>query len=151
MKWLVKGLIGLGRLMYAVIKTGGKQYKVSEGDVLRVEKLSGDAGEMVSFDQVLMVGDDKSSTVGKPYVKGAEVQATVLEQTRGDKVIVFKKRRRKNSRRKNGHRQLLTVLRVTDVLAKPARTKAASKKAVEKAVGEQDTTAADSENLASED
>ena len=90
MKWLVKGLVGLGRIMYAVIKTGGKQYKVSEGDVLRVEKLSGDAGEMVSFDQVLMVGDDKSSTVGKPYVKGAEVQATVLEQTRGDKIIVFK-------------------------------------------------------------
>ena len=130
--------------MYAVIKTGGKQYKVSEGDVLRVEKLSGDAGEMVSFDQVLMIGDDKSSTVGKPYVKGAEVQATVLEQTRGDKVIVFKKRRRKNSRRKNGHRQLLTVLRVTDVLAKPARAKAASRKVVKE-------TAADSENLASED
>jgi len=137
--------------MYAVIKTGGKQYKVSKGDVLRVEKLSGDAGEMVSFDQVLMLGDGQSSTVGKPYVEGAEVKATVLEQARGDKIVVFKKRRRKNSRRKNGHRQLLTVLRVIDVLAKPPRAKAASKKAVKKAVGEQVTTTADSENLASGD
>ena len=137
--------------MYAVIKTGGKQYKVSKGDVLRVEKLSGDAGEMVSFDQVLMLGDGQSSTVGKPYVEGAEVKATVLEQTRGDKIVVFKKRRRKNSRRKNGHRQLLTVLRVIDVLAKPPRAKAASKKAVKKAVGEQVKTTADSEKLASGD
>ena len=109
--------------MYAVIKTGGKQYKVAEGDVLRVEKLSADAGEMVSFQQVLMLGDDKGSTVGRPTVSGAEVTATVLEQARDDKVIVFKKRRRQNSRRKNGHRQSHTVLRVTKISAKATATK----------------------------
>ena len=116
--------------MYAVIKTGGKQYKVAEGDVLKVEKLSADAGEMVSFQQVLMLGDDKGSTVGRPTVSGAEVTATVLEQARDDKVIVFKKRRRQNSRRKNGHRQSHTVLRVTKISAKAtaSRSRAKAKK-----------------------
>ena len=85
--------------MYAVIKTGGKQYKVAEGDVLRVEKLTADAGDIVSFDQILMLSDDQGTTVGTPHVVGAEVKATVLEQVRDDKIIVFKKRRRKNSRR----------------------------------------------------
>ena len=109
--------------MYAVKKTGGKQYKVAEGDVLRVEKLSADAGEMVSFQQVLMLGDDKGSTVGRPNVAGAEVTATVLEQARDEKIIVFKKRRRHNSRRKNGHRQNHTVLRVTKISVKGATNK----------------------------
>ena len=143
--------------MYAVIKTGGKQYKVAKGDVLRVEKLNAAAGEMISFDQVLMLGDDQGTTVGTPHIAGAEVKATVLEQVRDDKVIVFKKRRRKNSRRKNGHRQALTILRVTEVLSKPvkarpkAKAKVAGKTAAKKAVSRKKPNAVDSANVASED
>ena len=103
--------------MYAVIKTGGNQYRVAEGDVLRVEKLPESAGELVSFGQVLMLEDAKKTTVGTPNISGAEVKATVLEQTHADKVVIFKKRRRQNSRRKNGHRQPQTVVRVTEISA----------------------------------
>ncbi|RAU21915.1 50S ribosomal protein L21 [Paramagnetospirillum kuznetsovii] len=99
--------------MFAVIQTGGKQYKVASGDVIRVEKLAGEAGAEVVLDQVLMVGDK----IGAPNVDGAQVKATVVAQARGEKVIVFKKRRRQNSRRKNGHRQDLTILRITDISA----------------------------------
>jgi large subunit ribosomal protein L21 len=102
--------------MYAVIKTGGKQYKVAPNDVILVEKLPGEAGSSVEFDEVLLVADDKGQTFGAPLVAGATVSATVLEQARGDKIIVFKKRRRKNYRRKAGHRQDLTALRITDIL-----------------------------------
>ncbi len=143
--------------MYAVIKTGGKQYKVAKGDVLRVEKLNAAAGEMISFDQILMLGDDQGTIVGAPRIAGAEVKATVLEQARDDKVIVFKKRRRKNSRRKNGHRQALTILRVTEVLSKPvkarpkAKAKVAGKTAAKKAVSQKKPSAVDSANVASED
>ena len=97
--------------MFAVIKTGGKQYKVAPNDVIRVEKLPGTAGETITLDQVLMVGDK----IGAPMVAGASVLATVLEQTRADKVIIFKKKRRQNYRRKKGHRQELTVLRITEI------------------------------------
>ncbi|PKU24282.1 50S ribosomal protein L21 [Telmatospirillum siberiense] len=97
--------------MFAVIKTGGKQYKVAPNDVIRVEKLPGQAGDTVTLDQVLLV-DDK---IGAPLVAGASVTATLLEQTRGDKVIIFKKKRRQNYRRKKGHRQELTVLRITGI------------------------------------
>ena len=100
--------------MYAVIQTGGKQYRVAPNQVIQVEKLEAEAGSTVEFGQVLMVGGETPS-VGQPLVEGARVTATVLEQIRGPKVIVFKKRRRKNSRRRNGHRQSLTVLRVTDI------------------------------------
>ena len=113
--------------MYAVIRTGGKQYKVAQGDVITVEKLAGEAGEAVTFDQVLALGGEGGLTVGTPVLDGASVQAEVVEQTRGDKIIVFKKKRRKNYRRKRGHRQYLTVLRVTDILAK-AKKKAAPRK-----------------------
>ncbi|UCH72931.1 MAG: 50S ribosomal protein L21 [Rhodospirillales bacterium] len=121
--------------MYAVIKTGGKQYKVAKNDVILVERLPGEAGATVELDAVLMVGDDKGQTVGSPLVAGAHVAATVLEQTRGDKIIVFKKKRRKNYRRKAGHRQDLTALRITDIVtggkkkaaAKPAEAKAEPK------------------------
>jgi len=99
------------KIMFAVIKTGGKQYKVAPNDVIRVEKLAGEAGETVTLDQVLMVGDK----IGAPTVAGASVTATVLEQTRADKVIIFKKKRRQNYRRKKGHRQELTVLRITNI------------------------------------
>jgi len=103
--------------MFAVLKTGGKQYKVASGDVLKVEKLAADAGETVQFNEILMLGGDKV-TLGAPLVDGAAVQAEVLDQVRGKKVIHFVKRRRKHgSQRTKGHRQSLTVLRVTDILA----------------------------------
>ncbi|WP_306114430.1 MULTISPECIES: 50S ribosomal protein L21 [unclassified Roseovarius] len=106
--------------MFAVLKTGGKQYKVSSGDMLRVEKLAADAGEKVQFNEILMLGGDKP-VVGAPLVDGAAVQAEVVDQIKGDKVIHFVKRRRKHgSQRTKGHRQQLTVLRVTDILEKGA-------------------------------
>jgi large subunit ribosomal protein L21 len=101
--------------MFAVIKTGGKQYKVAKNDVILVEKLDVEAGADVSLDQVLMVGDDASTKLGSPIVEGASVLAKVLEQAQADKVLVFKKHRRHNYRRKNGHRQKLTVLRIMDI------------------------------------
>lgn len=113
--------------MFAVLKTGGKQYKVQAGDVLRVEKLAADAGDKVQFNEILMVG----STVGAPTVEGAGVQAEVIDQIKGEKVIHFVKRRRKHSsKRTKGHRQQLTLLRVTDILEKGA-----DKSGVKAAVG----------------
>ncbi|OSQ46692.1 50S ribosomal protein L21 [Thalassospira alkalitolerans] len=103
--------------MYAIIKTGGKQYKVAANDVIKVEKIAAQAGDTVKLEEVLMVAGDGAPKVGAPLVAGASVTAEVLEQTKGDKVIVFKKRRRHNYRRKNGHRQNLTVLRITDIKA----------------------------------
>jgi large subunit ribosomal protein L21 len=105
------------RIMYAVVKTGGKQYRVSPGAVIKVERLEGEVGATIALDQVLMVGDDGSDgpKVGTPLLAGAKVAAEVLEQSRAPKVIVFKKKRRKNYRRKRGHRQLQTVLRIQDI------------------------------------
>jgi len=101
--------------MYAVIKTGGKQYRVAKDDVLTIEKVAGDAGSKVEFGEVLMIGGDKPK-FGTPLVSGAKVVAELVEQTRGPKVIAFKKRRRKNSRRKRGHRQDLTTVRITNIV-----------------------------------
>jgi large subunit ribosomal protein L21 len=103
--------------MYAVIKTGGKQYKVAKGDVLVVEKLPTEAGGTVEFTDVLMVGGEGATKVGAPTVAGALVKGEVLSQQRGEKVIIFKKRRRKNSRRKNGHRQAETIVRISEIVA----------------------------------
>lgn len=102
--------------MFAVIKTGGKQYAVSAGSRLEIEKLEAEAGATVSFDEVLLVGGDAGTTIGTPTVAGATVTALVVDQIRTDKVLVFKKRRRKNSRRKNGHRQRLTVVKITEIV-----------------------------------
>jgi large subunit ribosomal protein L21 len=113
--------------MFAVIKSGGKQYKVAKNDVIRVEKLDAEAGASIDLSEVLMVGDDKSQTVGVPLVDGASVSATVLEQMRDRKIIIFKKKRRQNYRRKNGHRQHLTVLRIDDIQA-AGKKKATPKK-----------------------
>ena len=114
--------------MYAVLKTGGKQYKVSENDVIIVERLSGESGAKIKLDKVLMIGEGDNTTVGTPTIGGALVAAEILEHKRGDKITVFKKKRRKNYRRTMGHRQELTVLRITDILAagekKPAAKKA---------------------------
>lgn len=101
--------------MYAVIKTGGKQYRVSKDDVVTIEKVPGDAGAKVEFDQVLLIGSGADLKVGTPVVSGAKVVAELVEQSRGPKLIAFKKRRRKNSRRKKGHRQDLSIVRITDI------------------------------------
>jgi large subunit ribosomal protein L21 len=98
-----------------VIRTGGKQYRVTPNSVLKVEKLEAEAGATVTFHDVLAVGGEGGLTLGAPTVPGASVSATVLEQARGDKIIVFKKKRRQNYRRKRGHRQHLTVLRIGDI------------------------------------
>ncbi len=102
-------------MTYAVIRTGGKQYRVTPNAVVIVEKLDGEPGSTITFQDVLAVSGETGLTIGAPTVAGASVTATVLEQKRGEKVIIFKKRRRQNSRRKNGHRQYLTVLRVTAI------------------------------------
>lgn len=106
--------------MFAVLKTGGKQYKVQAGDMLRVEKLAADAGETVQFNDVLMIGGD-APVVGAPFVSGAAVQAEVVEQIKGDKVIKFVKRRRKHSSKRTvGHRQKLTLVKITEILSSGA-------------------------------
>ncbi len=113
--------------MFAVIKTGGKQYKVAEKDVLVIEKLEGDAGDSIEFSDVLMVGTEGNMEIGAPLVSGAMVVATVVRQTRGKKIVVFKKKRRKNYRRKAGHKQDLTLVEITDILTggkKPTKAKA---------------------------
>jgi large subunit ribosomal protein L21 len=112
------------KTMFAVIKTGGKQYRVATDDVLQVEKIAGNPGDVVEFAEVLVVGGD-SPQLGTPTVAGAIVAGEVLEQGRGPKVIAFKKRRRKNSRRKRGHRQEFTRVRITEILTdgkKPSKT-----------------------------
>ena len=116
--------------MFAVVKTGGKQYKVQTGDILRVERLAANAGDKVQFNQILMLGGDKT-VVGSPLVAGAAVQADVIDQIKGKKTIKFVKRRRKHSsKRTRGHRQYLTLVRVTDILATGA-----DKSKVQEAVG----------------
>lgn len=123
--------------MFAVMKTGGKQYKVQSGDTLRVEKLAADAGETVQFNDVLMLGGD-TTVVGAPLVDGAAVQAEVVDQVKGDKVITFVKRRRKHSsKRTRGHRQQLTLVRVTSIV-----TEGAGETGVKAAVGTGSATGA---------
>ena len=101
--------------MYAVIKTGGKQYRVQPGDVIVVEKLDGEAGSNIKFDSVLMLGGDKGVTVGAPLIDGASVAATLVETRKGEKIKIFKKIRRQGYRRTNGHRQMESVLRITGI------------------------------------
>src|SRR5260370_10816377 len=101
--------------MFAVIRTGGKQYKVAKDEVISVEKLAGEPGAVIELAEVLMLGEGAEIATGAPLLAGASVSATVLEQARAAKIIVFKKKRRHNYRRKKGHRQLQTVLRITDI------------------------------------
>ena len=118
--------------MYAIVKTGGKQYRVAPNDILRVEKLPGAPGDLVVLDQVLMVATDKGLEVGAPLVKGASVACELVDQIRGRKIIIFKKKRRKHYRRKRGHRQHYTVLKVLEILtdgAKPSVKPGAGKAA----------------------
>lgn len=123
--------------MYAVIKTGGKQYKVAAGDYLKVEKLDGDVGSKVVIDKILMVADGDNVTIGSPLVAGAKVNATVLSHGKGDKVMIFKFHRRKHYRKTQGHRQSYTEIQIDDIngkgtvkaAAKPAAAKPAAAKA----------------------
>lgn len=120
--------------MFAVIKTGGKQYRVAADDTLNIERVAGEVGDIVEIGNVLAFGEGDKVTLGTPFVDGAMVTAEVIEQGRGPKVIAFKKRRRQNSRRKRGHRQLLTTVRISEILtggAKPSK-KAAAKPAAAK-------------------
>tara|TARA_Y100001001_G_scaffold164686_1_gene198062 strand:+ start:856 stop:1170 length:315 start_codon:yes stop_codon:yes gene_type:complete len=103
--------------MFAIVKTGGKQYKVAKDDVIRVEKLEGKDGSTITFDEVLLIGDDKNTTLGTPLIAGASVKGKVVEQTRDDKVIVFKKKRRQNYRRKLGHKQHKTLVQIIEIKA----------------------------------
>lgn len=109
--------------MFAVIKTGGKQYRVAAADTITVMTLEGEPGDIVTFDNVLLLAGDGEPALGAPFVEGASVAGEIVEHTRGPKVIAFKKRRRQNSKRKRGHRQDLTLVRITEVLtggAKPS-------------------------------
>jgi large subunit ribosomal protein L21 len=118
--------------MYAVIKTGGKQYRVKPDDILEIERLAGEPGDILQFDQVLMVVNEAGIEVGTPVVSGAIVAAELVEQTRGDKIKIFKKKRRKHYRRTMGHRQDLSQIRITEILtggAKPTRRAATKKNA----------------------
>jgi len=131
--------------MYAVVKTGGKQYRVAKDDKILVERLEGEAGASIQLENVMMVVDGEKVTVGTPQIAGASVAAEVVEQTRGPKIIIFRRKRRKNHRRTQGHRQDLTLLKITGISAdgkkaaapkaeaKPAAAKATAKKATKKA------------------
>ena len=127
--------------MFAVIKTGGKQYRVAEDQLLKIERIKGEPGEIVQLGEVLVLGGDQPQ-LGAPTVAGASVAAEVVEQSRGAKVIAFKKRRRKNSRRRRGHRQEFTLIRITEILtdgkspSKAARPKPERKPKPEVAAGE---------------
>ena len=121
--------------MFAVIKTGGKQYKVAPDDVIRIEKLEGEAGDGIVFDNVLMVGSGAEVSIGEPLVEGASVAAELVETRKQKTIIIFKKKRRQGYRRRNGHRQLLSTVRITEILTdgrKPAAKKPAAKKAAPK-------------------
>jgi large subunit ribosomal protein L21 len=120
-EWVFSRLVRPGTMgttgMYAVIKTGGKQYRVAPADVIEIERLGGAKGDAVAFDQVLMVGGEAGVTVGAPLVDGASVAGEIVDQTRGDRILVFKKRRRQNSKRSRGHRQEHTLVKITGILS----------------------------------
>jgi large subunit ribosomal protein L21 len=103
--------------MYAIIKTGGQQFRVSKGDKLSIQKLEVEAGKTIKLDEVMMINDGKAAKIGTPLVSGASVTAKVVEQMRDEKVVIFKKKRRQNYRRTRGHRQHLTVIEITDIKA----------------------------------
>src|SRR5262249_49796131 len=137
--------------MFAVIKTGGKQYRVAANDLIKVDKVKGEPGEIVAFEDVLVVGGE-STVLGSPTVAGATVAGEVVDQGRGAKVIAFKKRRRKNSRRKRGHRQEFTLIRITEILTdgkKPDMTARPKPEKKPKPVAKADADAEEGEDAAS--
>ena len=127
--------------MFAIIKTGGKQYSVESGKVLKIEKIIGKKGETYTFDKVLLIGDSQKQTLGTPIIEGASVKATIIDQIRDKKIIVFKKKRRKNYRKTKGHRQYLTVLKIDKIFERGS--KAVDKK---KSQTKSDTTTKKQEN-----
>jgi len=108
-------------MSFAVIQTGGKQYKVSANEILKVEKLNSEVGKTVEFKNVLFLNDNKNTEIGNPNIKGAKVEATVLKNTKNRTVLVFKKRRRKNSRKKYGHRQPISLIKITKIFSKEGK------------------------------
>ncbi|EGG95615.1 LSU ribosomal protein L21p [gamma proteobacterium IMCC1989] len=135
----------IGAKMYAVIKSGGKQHRVTEGEVLKLEKIEAATGDTIQFDEVLLVTDGDNITIGTPVVEGAAVSAEVLSHGRGDKIRIIKFRRRKHSMTRQGHRQWYTEVKITDILASgakkaPAKKKAATKKADAAPAGADDLT-----------
>jgi len=108
-------------MSFAVIQTGGKQYKVSASEILKIERLEDSEGKTVEFKNVLFLNDDKSTEIGTPNIKGAKVEATILKNTKNRTILIFKKRRRKNSRTKNGHRQLISLIRITKIFSKDGK------------------------------
>lgn len=102
-------------MSYAVIRTGGKQYRVAAGELVRIERLAGDVGTAVEFDEVLLAGGDGTTRIGRPVVEGARVRGEIVAQDRDRKILVYKKKRRKNYRRRHGHRQYVTTVRVTEI------------------------------------
>jgi len=108
-------------MSFAVIQTGGKQYKVSASEILKIERLDSQVGKTVEFKNVLFLNDDKNTEIGNPNIKGAKVEATILKNTKNRTVIVFKKRRRKNSRKKYGHRQPITLIKITKIFSKEGK------------------------------
>ena len=119
--------------MYAVVKTGGKQYRVAKDDTILVEKLDAEEGQSVTLSDVMLLGEGDNVTVGTPVVANASVEARVVSQTRGPKIIIFRRKRRKNHRRTQGHRQDLTLLKITDINTSAKKAAASAKKAVAKA------------------
>jgi large subunit ribosomal protein L21 len=120
--------------MFAVIRTGGKQYRVAPNDIIEIEKIAGNPGDIIELSEVILLGGDGGPKTGSPTIAGALVAAEVLEHKRGDKIVVFKKKRRKNYRRKKGHRQALTALRITEILTDGKKpSKAAPKREPRKA------------------
>jgi len=114
-------------MSFAVIQTGGKQYKVSASEILKIEKLNNQEGKTVEFKNVLFLNDDKTTEIGNPNIQGAKVEATILKNTKNKTILVFKKRRRKNSRKKNGHRQPISLIRITKIFSKDGKLVAEAK------------------------
>ena len=115
-------------MTFAVINTGGKQYKVTTNDKLRIEKLSNEEGKSILFDKVLLINDNHNMELGSPVIEGAKVEAKIIKQTKNKTVLIFKKRRRHNSRRKNGHRQKMSVVQITKIFGKGGRLLSESNK-----------------------
>ena len=121
-------------MTFAVINTGGKQYKVTTNDKLRIEKLSNEEGKSILFDKVLLINDNQNMELGSPLIEGAKVEAKILKQTKNKTVLIFKKRRRHNSRRKNGHRQKMSVVQITKIFGKGGKLLSESNKIESKKV-----------------
>ena len=129
-------------MSFAIIQTGGKQYKVSASEILKVERLENPEGKTVEFKNVLFLNDDKSTEIGNPNIQGAKVEATILKNTKNRTILVFKKRRRKNSRKKYGHRQLVSLIRITKIISKDGKiiAEAATQKELTKKIVKADQT-----------